>query len=166
MPPLFKSLAMLTLAALITACGGGGGGGGDNAPSASSGSSSSGSSSGGSGSTGSGSTGSTGGSTGGSTPSTPPPPQVVSRTITLAWTPPSTRQDGTPLPLSELRGYEIYYYRAGTTNGDTVLSVNGSSMLSRQITLTTVGTYHFAIAAVDTSNRVSSLSNDVSVNVN
>jgi hypothetical protein len=165
--PLIKLLATLLLATLVTACGGGGGGGGDTTPAASSGTGSSGSVSGGTGSGSSGSgSGATGGSTGGSAPSTPPPPQVVSRTITLAWTPPSTRQDGTPLALSELRGYEIYYYREGTTSGDTVLPINGGSTQSTQLTLSTAGTYRFAIVAIDTSNRVSSLSNYVSVSVN
>lgn len=166
-----KSLILIALFSLVTACGGGGGGGSDNSTSGSStgsGNASGGSTSGSGGSTSGGSTtgGSTGGTNTGSAPSTPATPTPTAQTITLSWTSPSTREDGSALPMSELSGYRIFYYLEESPDNDTVVPVSGGSTRSAQVTLSTSGTYYFAIAAVDNNGLVSNLSNYVSLAVN
>jgi hypothetical protein len=160
MHTLWKTTATLGLALLLTACGGGGGGGGG-------------------GSTG---TGGSGGNNPAGSPSSPnglpvsgngdtPTQGDGSATgtyrVQLMWTAPSTRADGSPLPLSELSGYRIYYLLEGSDpSNDSRLSVNGGTTTSLNLTLTAAGAYTFAITAVDQSGLESSLSNAVSVPVN
>lgn len=146
------ALALLTL--LVTACGGGSGGGN----SASSGSSNS---------AGSATSGTSGNTTSGSSGTTAPTPASITYPVQLAWTAPSTRADGSALTASELAGYRVYYSLEGSaTTDDTVLTVNGGSTTAFKITLTTAGTYAFAITAVDQNGLESSLSTPVLVAVN
>lgn len=149
---------ILCLSALVAACGGGGGGGGgDPAPS-----------SGQPGSTSPGGGSQPGG--GNNPPSEPnqnPSPGQSSFTIKLSWAPPSTRENGTPLSLSELTGYEIYYYRDGTdASQGQVKQVSGGTTTSTDLTLSSAGTYYFAIAARDQNGLISNLSNYVSATFN
>lgn len=129
---------MLCVTAL-TACGGGGGGGG-----------------------GSKSENPTPTPTPSPTP-TPTPTSTTSRTITLTWTPPSTRVDGTPLALSEISGYNLYYFREESSSGGTTLGINSGSAQMTQVTLRETGTYHFAISTIDRNGLVGPLSNYASV---
>lgn len=107
----------------------------------------------------SGTTTDTGTSTGSETTTTPTVP--ASYTATLSWTPPSTREDGSPIALSELTGYEIYYTTDDLTQATTV-AVSGGSNTSYSLPSLAAGTYHFAIAAIDSNGLKSSLSGLVS----
>jgi hypothetical protein len=153
---------IVCLSALVAACGGGGGGGGGD-PAAPSGDSSGGSSS-------PGTTTPPPANGGGTAPPSEPnnnPGQTTSFNITLSWAPPSTREDGTALTLSELSGYEVYYYLDGTdaSQGE-VKQVSGGTTTTAEITLDGPGTYYFAIAARDQNGLVSNLSNYVSATFN
>lgn len=99
--------------------------------------------------------GSTGGSTGGGT-TTP-----TSYTAKLSWTPPSTRENGTPLAMSELTGYEVYYTSDDLSQSVTV-PVSGGSVTTLSVPNLKAGTYHFAISAVDSKGLKSELSSMVS----
>lgn len=86
---------------------------------------------------------------------------VVTAPITysaqLSWSAPATRADGTPLSLSDLAGYEIYY----TTDDPTVsrtISVSGSAALNYTLSNLSAGNYYFAMAAIDTAGLKSDLS--------
>lgn len=153
-----KIIALLASAILITACSGGGGGGNS-------------------------STGSTSNSgnqaTTPATPTTPgsgtttPPPSTtpstptVAHTLQLSWTIPTTRENGNALTLTELSGYQIYYYPEGSAQGaGEIVNVSGGSTNSTQVTINGAGTYYFAIAAVDQVGLQSNLSNYVAVTLN
>lgn len=79
----------------------------------------------------------------------------------LNWSAPSTREDGTPLALSELKGYEIYYTSEDLNVSQTV-SVSGASTASHKVSNLKAGTYYFAISAIDIKGAKSSLSPMVS----
>ena len=153
---------ILCLSAMVAACGGGGGGGGgDPAPSGQTG--------GGSSSPGTTTPPPTSGGGSGNPPvePTPNPGETTEFTIKLSWTPPSTREDGAALSLSELSGYEIYYYMDGTdASQGQVKQVSGGTTTSTDITLSGAGTYYFAIAARDQNGLISNLSNYVSATFN
>jgi predicted phage tail protein len=84
----------------------------------------------------------------------------VSYSAQLSWTIPSTRTNGTPLTMSELSGYEIYYTNDLGTVSKTV-TVSGGSLSTYTLSNIAAGTYHFAISAIDTSGQKSSLSSVV-----
>lgn len=75
----------------------------------------------------------------------------------LSWDIPSQRENGTPLQLSELSGYEVYY-----TSDDPALSgsikVSGGATASATVANLTAGSYYFSISAVDNSGLKSELS--------
>ena len=88
------------------------------------------------------------------------------KSVTLTWSPPTTRENGTVLPASEIDGYEIYYFMDGEDENDgTVVSIEGGSTTRTDLRLST-GTYHFAIAAVDIRGLVSENSDPVSIDIN
>lgn len=154
-----ETAAVLALALLLTACGGGGGGGGGSSNSGTSGSGS------GSPSSSPSSVPSTGSGGGTSTPQTTP--STSTYRVQLNWTAPGTRTDGSPLPLSELSGYRVYYLLEGADpSSDSALSITGGSTTSTTLTLSAAGNYTFAITAVDQNGLESSLSAPVSVPIN
>lgn len=144
---------------ILAACGGGGGGGG-----------------GGDDDSGSGSSAKAPASSSPAAPAEPtapvsPPPAAGvgsdPSTVSLSWTPPSTRENGEPLSMAEILGYEIYYYAEGDAadDGETI-KVNGGSQTSYEVVVPGPGTYHFAMTAVDINGLTSDNSNFVSVTIN
>jgi hypothetical protein len=105
---------------------------------------------------------------GATTPTLPVPPTLpLSFKIKLNWTAPSTRADGSALPLSEISGYRVYYLLEGTdSSNDTTIAVNGGTTTTLNLTLTTAGSYTFAITTVDRNGLESKLSSAVSVPIN
>lgn len=157
MTHFYKIALTILFATLITACSGGGGGGGGSGPSSAAASGSN-STTPVTPSTGSGTT---------TTPSTPTTPTATAHTVQLSWTIPSTRENGSALALSELSGYEIYYYQEGTSSGaGEVVPVSGGTNTSTQVTINGSGTYYFAIAARDNAGLLSNLSNYIAANLN
>jgi hypothetical protein len=101
------------------------------------------------------------------TPTLPIPTLPLSFKIKLNWSAPSTRADGSPLPLSEISGYRVYYLLEGTdSSNDTTISINGGNTTTLNLTLTTAGSYTFAITTVDRNGLESKLSSAVSVPIN
>lgn len=148
----------MALALGLAACGGGGGGSTSSPTQVDGGSSSSGSSGG---STGGSTGGSSGGSSGGSGSSNTPPPSGGS--ITISWTPPNTRADGTT--LTDLAGYHIYY---GTASGiySQAVTVASASATSYTIANLAAGTYYVTMRAFDTSNVESNSTPEASKVIN
>jgi hypothetical protein len=153
-----KSFALLFSMTLLAACGGGGGGGGGGEP------------------TSAGSSAGTppaqqpaGGSGDVARPGKPGDNQsggVESRSVTLNWTPPATREDNSALPLSEIQGYEIYFFQDGSTpEQGSSQRVTGGTTTRATVTVPSAGTYFFAVAAVDHNGLVSDLSNYVTVDL-
>jgi len=74
--------------------------------------------------------------------------------LSLSWTAPVARADGTALSLSEIAGYTVYY---GTSAGDysNSIDVNGVSSTSVTITSLPVGTYYVVATTRDLNGRES-----------
>lgn len=90
--------------------------------------------------------------------------------ITASWEIPTQRTNGSPLPLSEIAGYELYYYQEGSpADSGTVISVpaikNGLYITNYEIELTEPGSYAFAISTVDNNNLLSDLSDPIVVEI-
>lgn len=67
---------------------------------------------------------------------------------TLRWSAPTTRLDNTPVSLSEIAGYRLYY---GPTATDTPSFVNINDGTASQYTINLpAGSYYFRISAIDT----------------
>ena len=88
----------------------------------------------------------------------------VQQKIALSWVAPTTRTDGSPLALSDLEGYRIYY---GTSPDDLILQeeIIGVSETVITISLATPGVYYFAVTAYDADGLESSFSEIVSKDV-
>jgi hypothetical protein len=87
----------------------------------------------------------------------------ASGAVTLAWEAPTTNADGSP--LTDLAGYRIVYGVSTPPN-----SANGTVVDVGNVTTHTLrdlqpGTYYIAVAAVDVSGNVSSLSDEISTEV-
>jgi hypothetical protein len=79
-------------------------------------------------------------------------------TISLAWDPPTTNADGSP--LTDLAGYKIYY---GTAFGTYDHSIDVGNVTTYTLTGLAQGqTYYIAVIAYDTSNNQSGFSNEAS----
>ncbi len=132
-------LAVGCLALLTTACGGGGGGGGgsDNPSSSPS---------------------PTPSSSPSASPSPAPTPSTA-RSVTLSWTIPTTRADGSALAASAIAGYRLFYTRDDSApSEDTLVTISGGTTTNTRVSLTSAGTYTFAITAVDLNGVESALS--------
>lgn len=85
-------------------------------------------------------------------------------TANLAWAAPTSRVNGKPLQISEIKGYEIYYTSDDLSQGKTI-PITGGTSTRYALTSLKAGTYHFAISAIDTKGLKSSLSPVVSKTV-
>lgn len=83
-----------------------------------------------------------------------------SGTATLSWVAPTTRKDGSPFSLSELRGYNVYE-GATSTNLSPVTSITDPTATNHTVSNLATGTHFFAVTAYDTSGAESSYSNVV-----
>jgi hypothetical protein len=77
--------------------------------------------------------------------------------ITLGWTAPVTRSDGTALSLSEIGSYRIYYGPA-PGNYTNSMSVNNGSATSAVISNVQGGTWYVAMTTIDSSGTESAQS--------
>ena len=90
-------------------------------------------------------------------------PVAETTTLTLSWTPPTTRQNGDPLTAAELGGYEIYQVNPDGT--DKIILVEDGAATSHEIEISESGEYMFAIASVDADGLKSDISEAVSADV-
>lgn len=90
---------------------------------------------------------------------------VESTTAHLSWNAPTTRDDGSPLPLAELVGYRVY---TGTAPGTLVPLVEINDPITTEYTVTnlTAATYYYAISALNSYGSESVLSEVVSKTIN
>ena len=81
-----------------------------------------------------------------------------SGTATLRWVAPTTRQDGSPFSLSELRGYKVY---EGTSpaNMSQVTTITDPTATNYTFSNLATGTHYFTVTAYDTKAAESSYSN-------
>ena len=88
------------------------------------------------------------------------PPQNV----TLSWIAPVEREDGTPISMSEIAGYRIYY---GETKGDYShkVDVNDSDTMQHILKDLPAGTYYIVVTAFDMEGRESIFSETIVANV-
>lgn len=69
-------------------------------------------------------------------------------TATVSWVAPSSRLDGTPISLSEIGGY-ILYYGTSSANLTNAVTISGSSTNQRQVSGLVSATYYFQVSAYD-----------------
>ncbi len=79
----------------------------------------------------------------------------------IGWSIPTTRANGKPLPLSELKGYQVYWTRDSDKASGTI-NVWKNTSVSTKLTTAVPSNYHFAISAIDTAGLKSALSPVVS----
>ncbi len=91
-------------------------------------------------------------------------PSAETGSISLNWTAPSTRSDGSPLDVSEIGGYQVY---VGDTSDSLQMEVdlNDGSAVSTTISGKPLGSYFVAITVYDTDGKTSSYSNVIQVTV-
>ena len=80
-------------------------------------------------------------------------------TARLTWTPPSTRSDGSP--FDDLSGYRIYY-GIEPEKLSCRIEISDAKAVEWKVTDLSPGTWHFAVASVDSANVESKLSGVVS----
>ncbi len=87
------------------------------------------------------------------------PAGLPANSAKLAWDPPTTNTDGTP--LTDLKGYKVYF---GTAPGNysRSMDISDPAATSFQVDNLPAGTWYFALKAVDTSGNESSFSNEAS----
>ena len=85
------------------------------------------------------------------------PGEVVPGRVTLAWTAPVARADGSPLSLAQIGGYRVYY---GTTEGDypNRVEVNDGSAVEVILNDLPSGSYYFVVTTYEVSGRESEFS--------
>jgi hypothetical protein len=93
----------------------------------------------------------------GSTSSGSPSTSTTTGSMTLQWTAPVARTDGTPLSLSDIAGYHVHY---GTSPGNYTnhIDINNGSLQSVTLKGLPVGTYYVAMSTYDVSGLESQYS--------
>jgi hypothetical protein len=88
-------------------------------------------------------------------------PPTSGQDINLSWVAPAEREDDSPLPMSEIAGYKIYY---GTSQGQypNSIDVNDGTANGYTITNLSSGTYYFVVTTYDMDGRESGHSQVVS----
>lgn len=82
--------------------------------------------------------------------------------INLLWTAPAERENNTPLSLSEVAGYRLYY---GTIQGDyqNEIHIDDSSAETYSLTGLSHGIYYLVITAYDIDGRESRYSPEIKI---
>jgi predicted small secreted protein len=82
----------------------------------------------------------------------------------LEWTAPTTRSDSTPLSLSEIQGYRVYY---GTSPSNLAMLVDLNDDTVTDFTVDSIpsGNYYFAVTAYDMDGVESGFSNIINTDV-
>ncbi|PCI06686.1 MAG: hypothetical protein COB77_06265 [Gammaproteobacteria bacterium] len=80
--------------------------------------------------------------------------------ISLAWTAPAEREDNSPISLSEIAGYQVFF---GVNKGQysNSIAINDGSTTSHTFTNLPTGTYYFVVTTIDTEGRESQYSSEV-----
>lgn len=87
--------------------------------------------------------------------------EFASADLTLAWAIPTSREDGSALPLGDIAGYEISY--ENSVNEMTIINLSDALATSYKINNLAPDDYQFVIFAYDTNNAVSAPSPAVSI---
>jgi len=84
----------------------------------------------------------------------------TSQNVTLSWVAPVEREDGTPISMSEISGYRIYY---GETDGFYTYEIDVNESDTMQVTLEgmPVGTYYIVVTTIDMEGRESGYSETI-----
>jgi len=85
---------------------------------------------------------------------------AVTTNIALSWVAPVAREDNSPLSLSAIAGYKIYY---GTTPGQypNSANINDGSATSYIFNNFSSATYYFVVTTIDVDGRESQYSSEV-----
>jgi len=83
-------------------------------------------------------------------------------TLAIDWVAPSQREDGTPLILSEIETYNLYY---GSSPGDYQNTIDNSNVTTDSVYITDFpgGTYYFVITTVTTDGLESRWSEEIEI---
>lgn len=94
----------------------------------------------------------------------PTPTTSGSGSFLLSWVAPSTRADGSYLPLTELEGYRVYY-GTSASNLSVLVDLNDDSLTEYTVDTLPSGSYYFAVTAYDSNGVESGLSNIINKDV-
>lgn len=97
--------------------------------------------------------------------STTPPPNNSGSSVSINWNAPSSREDGSPLTIAELSGYEIYFFMDGSAEEEGVIYIEDPATTEYSTNTLSSGTYYFAISSIDTNGLYSSLSDYYSITI-
>jgi len=89
----------------------------------------------------------------------------ASTNIKLSWVAPAEREDNSPISLSEIAGFKVYY---GTTQGlypNSVIINDGSAVGHTFTSLPMKGIYYFSVTTLDTEGRESQHSPEVVITI-
>jgi hypothetical protein len=97
-------------------------------------------------------------------PTPPPEPDPTPQTYsaTLSWTAPTSYSDGSPMSLSAIGGYKIYYGNTSHQYTDAIDVADGSAV-SHKISGLSAGTYYFTVITYDTKGVTSTYASEVSI---
>lgn len=85
-----------------------------------------------------------------------------SRAANITWTIPNTRMNGSALPVSEIKGYEIYWTRTSDNSTGTITIASNTQTTATFQTLYP-SMYYFAMSAIDINGVKSPLSQMVQI---
>ncbi len=89
------------------------------------------------------------------TPAPAPTPTPVTHSVTMNWTPPTQRSDGTTLAIADMAGYTIRYGQSAGNLNQTI-TINNGLASSHTIGNLSAGTWHFSIQTRDIQGQTSS----------
>ena len=98
-------------------------------------------------------------------------PEMTLGSVTLHWSAPTARADGSALEIADIHSYEIYYYQDGANfNSPQIVPVDAQTVGGQLITEYTVadipsGNYWFTILTIDTNGNFSDIVNPIAVNL-
>lgn len=87
---------------------------------------------------------------------------VSGSTVTVTWSPPTTRENETGLPPGEIAGYEVYYFQDGGDDHIAIIEPGTTSFTTEPLAS---GIWFFAMVTVDTDGLKSELSDTVTTEI-
>jgi hypothetical protein len=90
---------------------------------------------------------------------------ATGKRVLVSWTPPAFRENQTPLPPTDIKGYHIYFRNLSVNGPEASINLADNNTSQYALALAQSGTYEFSISVYDWNDLESQRSQKVNITI-